>query len=987
MDTKSFLQRVTAPEGNYVLTVHKRPAADAPANSRGPVWNWGSYDNLDDFISNMQFVDSKPDMTAYFAVGTHTHNVEVQPTGKPKVFRTQATSHAFKAICFDLDVGEKTPYATAKEGVAALLPALKAIGMPAPMLVKSGRGVHCYWPLTRHISSKNWTKISVALRNALAANGMTIDWSKIHDASMVLRPVGSHHKKDPLNWKQVQVIADCPDYDVLELATVLKPFATPVSEKTVRGPERRMSPMLAAVLEKTDFPPVNLDHLAEGCAQVRALLASGGVTDATGADVLEPLWRMSLGLAKHTAEPNVAVVRLAGRHRDFVLQDSLDKMYQWQGSGPPTCAGFERASPGGCVGCPHKGVLTTPATLTRGESVVVVPGNDEDDTEEELHLPWPYVAKQGRIYREFTNTRKAKDAEGKAIEEEFKDIELVCPYLMWPVARYSDDDRGTAMAVVRVKYPVDGVKEFEIPLGVLSAGGAELQRLFGNRQVLLTNEHLLQRTRSYLMTYLQDIQSSIDTSYIYDRMGWQRDGSFLCGNNLIGSKVLDFKTAGVAKKLKDYIKPTGDRQKWVDAISVYGHRDADLHGFMFLVGLGGIVMEGSTIESVLFNFFSPDSGAGKSVTQAAICSAWGYYPKLFLFPADTDNSLYKSFGAMNSLTPNIDEITTITVERLTETLYQIPQGREKLRMTQGIELRESATWKAPIMSSSNKDLYGIIDSVIGAQAQKMRLFQGYFTTSALFAREGAGMVRTLQENYGFATPELVRAIIAQGGVHKIYAEAEMRFHTKYNFMFEGPERHIKAGFVCAEAIGPLAHQLGLITWDYEAKIRRGLQELVSIRDGVIANTADVFDIMGEFLLEHNAMLVEYKENKDIPASKGVVRLPAPDSAVARIEIAFTQKDPFAGGRIAISKPAFKKWLARKGSDLTKFVADLQASGALVADNERVSLFKGCDKANPGQVYCIVVDILHHRIRAVLDASKAQGTPSGPRMAVLQGGAS
>jgi hypothetical protein len=982
MDTKSFLERVTASIGNYVLTVHKRPPPDAPKNNRGMVWNWATYDNLDDFISDMQFVDSKPDLTAYFAVGTHINNTELQPTGRNKVLRTQATSHAFKALCFDLDVGEKTPYATAKDGVAALLPALRAFNMPDPMLVKSGRGVHCYWPLTKSISSKNWVKLSTALRNALATHGMVIDWSKIHDSSMVLRPVGSHHKKDPLNWREVKVVADSPDFDVLELAAILKPFASAVPDKPTKPAEKRTSAMLEAVLGNKEFPPVNLDQVAESCLQVRALLASGGVTDATGQDVLEPLWRTSLGLAKYTEEPNLAVIRIAGKHRDFDLQASLDKMYQWQGTGPATCAAFERVCPSGCAGCPHKGTITTPAALTRGEATVTIAAAEADAEDEELRLPWPYLAKGGKIYREFTNTKKDKDASGKSVEVEFKDTELVCPYLMWPVARYSDDEKGTALAMVRVKYPVDGVKEFEVPLGVLAAGGAELQKLFGNRQILLTNEELLRRTRSYLMTYLQDIQASIDTSYIYDSMGWQKDGAFLCGSTLLGSKVTDFKTAGVAKSLKLYVHPQGDRQTWVDAMSIFGKPEALLHGFFALTGWGGVGMQGSTIDSVLFNMFSPESGAGKTVTQAAICSAWGFYPKLFLYPADTDNSLYKSFGAMNSLTPNIDEITTISVERLSDTLYQIPQGREKLRMNSATEIREAATWKTPVISSSNKDLYAIVDSALGAQAQKMRLFQGYFPVTGLFAAEGAKLIRILQDNYGHATPEIVQAIIERGGVSKVYAEAEIRLSEKYGFVFEGPERHIKAGFVCAEIAGDIMTTLGLITFDYTVNMKRGWEELLRIRQGVLTNTSDVFDTLGEFLHEHNAYIVEYKENKDVANSKGSVRLPAPDTAVARVEIAVTAKDPVVGGRILIAKPLFKKWLAKKGGDLTKFIVDLQAEGALQSESERISMFKGCDKSNPGQVYCIVVDVMHPRIRAVLLSPKGQGLAASPRLAAV-----
>jgi hypothetical protein len=468
-------------------------------------------------------------------------------------------------------------------------------------------------------------------------------------------------------------------------------------------------------------------------------------------------------------------------------------------------------------------------------------------------------------------------------------------------------------------------------------------------------------------------------------MGWQADGSFLCGETLLGSTVLDFKTTGLAKQLKEFIKPTGSREKWMEAISIFGHEGAELQGFFFLVGAGGVLMQGSTIDSALFNMFSPESGAGKSITQAAICSCWGYYPRMFLYPVDTDNSLYKSFGTLNSLTPNVDEITTIDTDRLTEMLYNISQGREKKRMGRDAELRDSATWKAPIISSSNKDLYAMVDTAMGSQAQKMRLFQGYFEVADVFAKNGERIIGILQENYGHATPEIVREIISRGGPKVVYAAASARFDDKYGFEFEGQERFIKAGFILAEGIGDILQSCGLINYDYTVHIVRALQELKKVRDNAMHSSVDAFDLLGQYLLENNAHIVEYKENKSVPTSKGVVRLPAPDYAVARLEIAFNATNPVVGGRLILNKPLFKKWLARTGSDFTKFLMELRLQRALVSENERASIFKGCDKSNPGQAYCVIVDVMHPRLREVLADPKLQAIESSPRLALLQGG--
>ena len=76
-----------------------------------------------------------------------------------------------------------------------MLSAINKIGLPQPMVVSSGNGIHCYWTLTSPVGKDHWVKASTALRIALQENNVEIDTSKIHDPSMVLRPVGTHHKK------------------------------------------------------------------------------------------------------------------------------------------------------------------------------------------------------------------------------------------------------------------------------------------------------------------------------------------------------------------------------------------------------------------------------------------------------------------------------------------------------------------------------------------------------------------------------------------------------------------------------------------------------------------------------------------------------------------------------------------------------------------------------------------------------------------------
>jgi hypothetical protein len=75
----------------------------------------------------------------YYSVGAFAgHHVVVD--GKPKIQRKQEQARWFKTLAVDLDIGPDKPYQSQREGFAALNAAIQAIGLPAPMVVKSGNG-------------------------------------------------------------------------------------------------------------------------------------------------------------------------------------------------------------------------------------------------------------------------------------------------------------------------------------------------------------------------------------------------------------------------------------------------------------------------------------------------------------------------------------------------------------------------------------------------------------------------------------------------------------------------------------------------------------------------------------------------------------------------------------------------------------------------------------------------------------------------------
>ena len=61
--------------------------------------------------------------------------------------RTAKNAKWFKAFWLDLDCGEGKPYEDQAQALAALKSFCANTGLPKPILVNSGRGIHAYWSL------------------------------------------------------------------------------------------------------------------------------------------------------------------------------------------------------------------------------------------------------------------------------------------------------------------------------------------------------------------------------------------------------------------------------------------------------------------------------------------------------------------------------------------------------------------------------------------------------------------------------------------------------------------------------------------------------------------------------------------------------------------------------------------------------------------------------------------------------------------------
>lgn len=978
MELRDFLRRVCSDKDEVVITQLD--------NKKGIFWNRESftYNKFDAAQEKITKWDAQQDSTIYFSVGSFADHTYVDENGRTKMSRTQEKATYFKSICFDLDCGEDKPYKTQQDGLVALVEVVKELKLPKPMIVSSGNGAHVYWVLDKSIDKELWVMVSQKLRKAFEDKNLVIDSSKIHDPSMVLRPVGTHHKKS-LPWKPVEVILDDGKvHDVALILGLLSKYEVPLTplKKT-----RKKSAMLDAILD--EGKDVDIFSVANHCNQVHALIESGGVTNANGDPVEEPLWRASLGIAKFTPDPEIAILSLAGEHPDFDLDMNLDKIAGWKGTGPTTCATFEQLCPKGCDGCPYKGKKTSPAQLSeRVEMVIEEPIIDETGEQEvvetKIALPEGYSVKSGWIYRQIET-----EVDGTVV----KDWELVSKYLMHVKGIFYDKvDNKTAFTLV-VKYPIVGWVEQDHDVGVLSASGKDFSSFLLNTQIMgCKTASQQEKIRGFLMDYLEMVQAQSSTGYDYSSFGWQEDGSFICGSSVINAphNNTNRRITGNANRMSSLIKPVGSREKYIEAMDFLNTPSARVIKTAVLLACTGVIAKEMGNGSSTISIYSTTTSTGKTLTLLAANALFGHPRQLIRGRNDTPNSLYGLRGVMNNLPMCIDELTLADDKQLAQMAYSFSEGQDKLSMNSNRELREPPRWDGPTIMTTNSSLMGKYEQVLGdSEPLRVRTFEiaNNDRTFVELTKDGDKVAKQfgelLTENYGWAMPELVEAVCALGGPKAVAQGANKDFKRVFGFEFSAQERFYESMIKSAWGMGKIGNKLGLFPFDIKETIEFMLEIVKKLRKDTQDARTDALDVIGQFMQEHNDKIIQVIQEYGAK-TKPQVQYPTPDKATMRLHIMYDDNNPIMpGSQLAINRSAFKKFLKDNNDAEDRILDDLANMGALLDPNNRVTMYKNCAGKNPAQAWCIMVNINHPRfVEAMKDTKIKQQSPVS--LALLEG---
>ena len=787
--------------------------------------------------------------------------------------RTHENAKYFRALWMDIDCGptKGVPdkkgiikgYLDQQTGLDEFKKFCIAVGLPRPILVSSGYGIHAYWLLEETVSRREWEPLANRLRELCVEQGLIVD-SSVFEASRILRIPGTFNFKQE-EPKEVTVLNELTPRMTYQEVKDLLGAPEPKDDVPDFIP-RSMSPMMEALMgnKVKRFKTIMMKGEG-GCAQLNHCFENQN-------DIEEPLWRSALSIAAFCVDGDKAAHKLSNKHESYdpVQVDSKVNNLRSKG-GPHHCATFAKLNPQGCEGCIHRGKIKSPIML--GVEIEEAEAEDNEyavevsDGEVEIqHIPeypFPFFrGKKGGVY--IRPESEDDEAEPK----------LVYEHDLYVVKRMRDPELGE-IALFRLHLPHDGVREFSIPTMGISSPDELRKQLAHNGVVAHKSQYeLLAR---YVVFFIKNLQYIKKAETMRTQFGWVEGNSkFILGDREITKDGVFYSPpSSVTKDIAGKLITKGSMEKWKEAFNMYARPGLEPHAFAALTAFGSPLLKFTGLEGAIINVIHPESGSGKSTALFMCNSVYGEPKGLTSMYKDTFNAKMHQLGVMNNLPNTIDEITNLSGMEFSDLAYSISQGRGKNKMNgQTNTLRVNNTsWQGMTLCSANASFYeklGVAKNT--PDGESMRLLEYKIEPNGIIeVQEGKQMFdHQLRENFGHAGEIYIQWLVnnleeAIALVRKIQArlDREVQFNQK--------ERFWSGVSACNIAGGLIASQLELHNYDMKAVYDWLKGMLGEMRFEIQAPNSTPVTILGEFVNAHiiNALVV----NGEVDARSNLQSMP------------------------------------------------------------------------------------------------------------------
>lgn len=863
--------------------------------------------------------------------------------------RTKENVQTLKSFWLDIDCGEAKAAVNEETGkpdgyidqataIQELVKFCELVGLPTPLLVNSGRGIHAYWPLTRDITRAEWEPVGKRLAQLCELHNFYVD-RNVFEVARILRVPGTlNFKDDPPSPVEIITEADPIDYEAFR--DILGVKVGLVDDLNYQKRELTdLGKQLQENIESSFSKIMRRSAEDNGCQQ---LLSCYNERESLS----EPRWFNALSVAKFCKDADTAIHKMSSGHPDYDPTATAAKINHIKG--PHTCAQFEKNNAGGCEGCPFKGKIGSPISLGK-ELILAEEPNLDQETEQESSpsnstyqvptYPFPFArGKNGGIYY--------------APDQDEGDPILVYEHDIYVTKRMKDPQIGEVFIVQR-HLPQDGVDHFVVPASSM-VDKKELQHIISSNGVLCHGKKL-EFLLLMLISMAKDLQTKQRVLQMRLQFGWvDNDSKFIIGEREITKDgIFHSPPSSSTQAIAQHLAPKGSLEKWKEVFALYGRPGLEPNAYAALTAFGAPLLKFTGQKGSIINVIHPSSGTGKTTTLHMCNSVYGAPDRLYATKEDTLNAKIMRLGIMNNLPFTCDEITNTTAEDFSTLAYSMSQGRGKDRMmSQSNQLRTNLTsWQTISLCSSNASFYERMAAAKSRpDGEMMRLLEYKIDYSdAIDVGEAKHMFdHQLMENYGHAG-EIYASWLVNNLEEAVATVQTIQAKIDRELGLTQRERCWSANVASNIAGGLIARQLELINWDMKAIYKWIAETLTKMRSEVVAPVTDSMAIIGNFVNSHMQNVLVVNGAADRRSNMNLFPVMEPRGELIIRYEPDTKK-------MFICTKKFKTDCDKFQNNYSEIIKDLKARGILL-DNKIKRMSKGMKLDVPG-VIAMTLDASH-----------------------------
>lgn len=917
MDTRDFLTAVLPSTG-------KRCIAVLSPQFKGMRQFFG--DDNDWARTTAARADAKPAAQVFFGCASYADASS----------RTGDNVLAARAFWLDLDAGPNKPYATASEAALALESFRSRVGLPRPLIVASGNGLHAYWPLTEDITPDQWRTTARLLKTATRALGLEVDQSRTADIASVLRPVGTHHKKGAP--KLVRVVNEAGPFEYEDIHNALAVIAGVSADDVDVIPGSAPANLAAlgattALATHREFAPADADRMADQCAVVASVREPEGKVD-------QPTWYHVLQLLGRCEGGEEIAHEWSAKDSRYTKAETDAAYARATEHGPTTCDKMADHNPSLCKACPHFGKIKSPISLGVRDApptpvMVEQPrglfGADEtaeDRVASQLKFPsgydWGLVDKS---YSQLYGWVPA--ATGDGFEKQ-----AFCDTLYYPVERLAGED--SAAMEVEMVVRGDEKRRFVVRTSTIGEGGSALASILAAQEIVAL-PGLKMRQEGYMSGWVTQLKADREAIQAHTHFGWH-DRNFLIGRTLLtpdGDRQVVVKEMALMKA--DALEPRGDLATWVDIIDqAYNYPGQEAYQFMVLLSFAAPLLSMfRQYGGVTAYAHSEGSGVGKTTAQRAGLSAFGNWQDLQLADGKTTmNAFWSLIGAYHNLPVMFDELTNMANALASEVVLSVSSGRQKERARPDGRLQTvNNNWSTIVLASGNNLLSEKLSLHRGnAEAEISRLFEFTVSHSSKLTPNQAGQLfPRLLDNYGHAGVQYMRHVVTN---YDMVEKKLMQLHELINDEVEvkQSERYWSALIACVLTALTLCKGLGLVQFKVLPLKAWMVSTLENNRVHRDDNVGDPLELFGKMMTDlWPGMLVTQGEGDLRIKAGGAFVIGHPHGPMTGRCVVPSDQNTNERPMVALNSSAVRTWCNKNGVSAREMYNAVVSAGW--ADNE------------------------------------------------------